>query len=80
MCRHGTTTWNLAKKWQGQQDTELAPEGLRQAEEGVFELSWELCLAGKKGKKHIRTQGFIINFNQQDKSTDTPGKGSLKTV
>ncbi|CAK9046819.1 unnamed protein product [Durusdinium trenchii] len=33
MCRHGTTTWNLAKKWQGQQDTELAPEGIRQAEE-----------------------------------------------
>ena len=31
--RHGTTTWNLAKKWQGQQDTELAPEGIQQAEE-----------------------------------------------
>jgi broad specificity phosphatase PhoE len=23
----------LAKKWQGQQDTELAPEGIQQAEE-----------------------------------------------
>eukprot|EP00435_Cladocopium_sp_Y103_P059956 s329_g21.t1 len=33
VCRHGTTTWNLAKKWQGQQDTELAPEGIQQAEE-----------------------------------------------
>lgn len=31
--RHGTTTWNLAKRWQGQQDTELAPEGIAQAEE-----------------------------------------------
>ncbi|CAJ1428626.1 unnamed protein product [Effrenium voratum] len=33
MCRHGTTTWNLAKKWQGQTDTELAPVGLQQAED-----------------------------------------------
>lgn len=33
MCRHGTTHWNLAKKWQGEQDTELAPEGIAQAEE-----------------------------------------------
>ncbi|CAE7243135.1 gpmB [Symbiodinium natans] len=32
MCRHGTTTWNLAKRWQGEQDTELAPEGIAQAE------------------------------------------------
>lgn len=32
MCRHGTTTWNLAKRWQGEQDTELAPQGVAQAE------------------------------------------------
>ncbi len=31
--RHGTTTWNLAKRWQGQKDTELAPQGIAQAEE-----------------------------------------------
>ena len=29
--RHGTTFWNLAKRWQGEQDTELAPEGVQQA-------------------------------------------------
>eukprot|EP00929_Paragymnodinium_shiwhaense_P007043 TRINITY_DN111003_c0_g1_i1.p1 TRINITY_DN111003_c0_g1~~TRINITY_DN111003_c0_g1_i1.p1 ORF type:complete len:230 (-),score=42.21 TRINITY_DN111003_c0_g1_i1:231-920(-) len=31
MCRHGTTHWNLAKKWQGEKDTELAPVGVEQA-------------------------------------------------
>lgn len=29
--RHGTSEWNLLKKWQGQCDTLLAPEGEQQA-------------------------------------------------
>ena len=40
--RHGTT-WNLAKKWQGQQDTELAPEGIQQAEETGKLLASRSC-------------------------------------
>lgn len=32
VCRHGTTTWNIAKRWQGETDTELAPVGVEQAE------------------------------------------------
>lgn len=31
MCRHGTTTWNLATRWQGETDTELAEQGIEQA-------------------------------------------------
>eukprot|EP00930_Biecheleria_cincta_P059846 TRINITY_DN45567_c0_g1_i1.p1 TRINITY_DN45567_c0_g1~~TRINITY_DN45567_c0_g1_i1.p1 ORF type:complete len:262 (-),score=40.67 TRINITY_DN45567_c0_g1_i1:41-778(-) len=44
MCRHGTTHWNLAKKWQGEQDTELAPEGIAQAEETAKLLASEPLL------------------------------------
>ncbi len=29
--RHGETTWNVARRWQGQADTPLTPEGERQA-------------------------------------------------
>ena len=32
--RHGTSEWNLLKKWQGQTDTLLAPEGELQAQKG----------------------------------------------
>lgn len=32
VCRHGTTFWNLEKRWQGEKDTELAPEGEAQAQ------------------------------------------------
>eukprot|EP00927_Polykrikos_kofoidii_P004663 TRINITY_DN11848_c0_g1_i1.p1 TRINITY_DN11848_c0_g1~~TRINITY_DN11848_c0_g1_i1.p1 ORF type:complete len:255 (+),score=44.81 TRINITY_DN11848_c0_g1_i1:38-802(+) len=31
VCRHGTTFWNLEKRWQGEKDTDLAPEGEAQA-------------------------------------------------
>eukprot|EP00928_Gymnodinium_smaydae_P048697 TRINITY_DN32597_c0_g1_i1.p1 TRINITY_DN32597_c0_g1~~TRINITY_DN32597_c0_g1_i1.p1 ORF type:complete len:276 (+),score=63.99 TRINITY_DN32597_c0_g1_i1:101-928(+) len=31
LCRHGTTTWNLKKMWQGETDTELAEQGIAQA-------------------------------------------------
>lgn len=31
IIRHGTSEWNLLKKWQGQVDTNLAPEGEAQA-------------------------------------------------
>ena len=31
LVRHGTSEWNLLKKWQGQTDTKLAPIGITQA-------------------------------------------------
>eukprot|EP00931_Biecheleriopsis_adriatica_P011352 TRINITY_DN112439_c0_g1_i1.p1 TRINITY_DN112439_c0_g1~~TRINITY_DN112439_c0_g1_i1.p1 ORF type:complete len:249 (-),score=37.21 TRINITY_DN112439_c0_g1_i1:255-1001(-) len=31
VCRHGTSLWNLEKRWQGEQDIELAPQGHDQA-------------------------------------------------
>lgn len=31
LVRHGETTWNVAKRWQGQADTPLTSEGERQA-------------------------------------------------
>mmetsp|Transcript_53454 Transcript_53454/g.117056 ORF Transcript_53454/g.117056 Transcript_53454/m.117056 type:complete len:270 (+) Transcript_53454:49-858(+) len=31
LCRHGTTTWNLEKRWQGEKDTDLAEVGIEQA-------------------------------------------------
>jgi 2,3-bisphosphoglycerate-dependent phosphoglycerate mutase len=31
LVRHGISEWNLLKKWQGQIDTNLAPEGQEQA-------------------------------------------------
>lgn len=36
--RHGTSEWNLLKKWQGQTDTLLAPEGESQALETAAKL------------------------------------------
>ena len=33
LTRHGTSEWNLLKKWQGEVDTNLAPKGVAQAEE-----------------------------------------------
>lgn len=30
-CRHGTSLWNLEKRWQGEQDIDLAAEGEEQA-------------------------------------------------
>ena len=30
LVRHGTSEWNLLKKWQGTVDTELAVEGTKQ--------------------------------------------------
>jgi broad specificity phosphatase PhoE len=32
LVRHGTTHWNLEGKWQGETDTELAPQGVAEAE------------------------------------------------
>ena len=53
--RHGTTTWNLAKRWQGQQDTELAPEGIAQAEElrTTKATFWWFFAEGKRVDKSI---------------------------
>merc|ERR1711974_139195 len=31
ICRHGTSLWNLEKRWQGERDIDLAPEGEEQA-------------------------------------------------
>ena len=37
--RHGVSEWNLLKKWQGVQDTQLAPKGIAQAEEAAAALA-----------------------------------------
>ena len=37
--RHGVSEWNLLKKWQGEQDTQLAAEGIAQAEEAATKLA-----------------------------------------
>eukprot|EP01046_Picozoa_sp_COSAG06_P038767 COSAG06_NODE_4505_length_4195_cov_72.292969_1_plen_124_part_00 len=37
--RHGVSEWNLLKKWQGVQDTQLAPEGIAQAKEAAAALA-----------------------------------------
>jgi broad specificity phosphatase PhoE len=37
--RHGVSEWNLLRKWQGVQDTNLAPEGISQAEAAAAALA-----------------------------------------
>ena len=37
--RHGVSEWNLLKKWQGVTDTQLAPQGVAQAEEAAAALA-----------------------------------------
>jgi broad specificity phosphatase PhoE len=37
--RHGTSEWNLLKKWQGTVDTQLAPEGVAQARSRALDLA-----------------------------------------
>ena len=32
IIRHGTTEWNKQGRWQGEKDTELAPEGIQEAQ------------------------------------------------
>jgi len=39
LMRHGTSEWNLLKKWQGVTDTQLAPEGVKQARDAGMTLS-----------------------------------------
>lgn len=39
--RHGETTWNVAKRWQGQADTPLTSEGERQARRVAERLASE---------------------------------------
>eukprot|EP00933_Yihiella_yeosuensis_P049921 TRINITY_DN4751_c0_g1_i1.p1 TRINITY_DN4751_c0_g1~~TRINITY_DN4751_c0_g1_i1.p1 ORF type:complete len:234 (+),score=35.04 TRINITY_DN4751_c0_g1_i1:80-781(+) len=48
VCRHGTTTWNLEKRWQGEQDTDLAEEGILQAEATAKVLASRAELRGVK--------------------------------
>ena len=37
LTRHGQTEWNLLKRVQGKADTELNEEGIKQADERLFE-------------------------------------------
>jgi broad specificity phosphatase PhoE len=39
LMRHGTSEWNLLKKWQGATDTQLAPQGVTQARDAGMTLS-----------------------------------------
>lgn len=59
VCRHGTTTWNLAKKWQGETDTELAEVGVEQARVTAEDLAARLprvaCIYASDLKRAHRT-------------------------
>ena len=61
LCRHGSTEWNKLGKWQGTQDTELAPEGRAQAEEQAIAFkeagfSFEVCASSDLKRAHTTAE------------------------
>eukprot|EP00697_Spironema_sp_BW2_P001736 gnl/Spiro4/12341_TR6514_c0_g1_i1.p1 gnl/Spiro4/12341_TR6514_c0_g1~~gnl/Spiro4/12341_TR6514_c0_g1_i1.p1 ORF type:complete len:225 (+),score=51.31 gnl/Spiro4/12341_TR6514_c0_g1_i1:68-742(+) len=49
VCRHGTSEWNVLRLWQGTTNTNLAPEGIAQAQQKAAALTaaglrFDLCI------------------------------------
>ncbi|KZE39858.1 phosphoglycerate kinase [Bhargavaea cecembensis] len=63
--RHGVTTWNQERKWQGHSDIPLAPEGIAEAEKAAVRLAdedWEIIYASPL-KRALRTAEIISKEN-----------------
>mmetsp|Transcript_1228 Transcript_1228/g.2631 ORF Transcript_1228/g.2631 Transcript_1228/m.2631 type:complete len:613 (+) Transcript_1228:185-2023(+) len=72
LVRHGTSEWNLLKKWQGTTDTNLAPEGIQQAKSRALSFAasgilFDACVTSDL-KRAAKTADVLMSACGQKKT------------
>lgn len=72
LVRHGETTWNVAGRYQGQEDTPLSPRGIEQGHalaQGLKDIPIDLCISSPL-KRSYDTCKYCADLHQLPVATD----------
>ena len=72
LVRHGETTWNVAGRYQGQEDTPLSPRGIKQGNalaQGLKNIPIDLCISSPL-KRSYDTCKFCADLHKLTVDTD----------
>ena len=72
LVRHGETTWNVAGRYQGQEDTPLSPRGIEQGHalaQGLKNIPIDLCISSPL-KRSYDTCKYCADLHQLPVATD----------
>lgn len=72
LVRHGETTWNVAGRYQGQEDTPLSPRGIQQGHalaQGLKNIPIDLCISSPL-KRSYDTCKYCADLHKLPVNTD----------